>query len=117
MATFKRVRTITRTVLRLTENETVYFTIEGPIYLGESSASQKREPPSLIDVIDLETGEAGIVVAPLLLREHLNEGYPDNSYVGKSFEVTALSIKKSESGTTGYRQLQIYEIEAAVEPA
>lgn len=53
---------------------------------------QKKEPPYLARVINLETGEEMDIIVNAVLKSTLDDEFPDNGYVGKSFEIVRHSI-------------------------
>lgn len=90
-----------------------YFRIDGEIFVGkdvnEGPGKAKKEPPHMVRVTDLETGEPGEIIVGAVLLGILNENFPDNSYVGKN-----LSIQKfSPEGVRKYSLWKVAEVELA----
>lgn len=85
-----------------------YFRMEGKMHQGEEIKNSNKQPPWLIEVSNLETGEIGQIIAPKILESELNKHYPKDTYVGKCF---ALSITPPVEGGKKYNLVNITEIE------
>lgn len=75
---------------------------------GKTSADgtkQNDEPMHIAKVVDLQTGEEFRLVAHSVLESTLNDGYPENAYVGKLFE-----IKKTKASGKRYFNFDVTEI-------
>lgn len=83
-------------LLKWTDNVSKYLKITGPIHVGkeiqEKGATKKKEPAHLMEVIDLETGEAGEVIVATVLRGILTENFPDETYIGRGFRIMQRKI-------------------------
>jgi len=107
----KRVK---ETVIKIELDTEYLFKIEGAIYKAKEATGTrktaedaKQEPPHLMSVSLLdEEGARGVVVVPHVLRTELEDAYPDQSYVGKMFQV----IKHKIEGKR-YNDFEINEIE------
>lgn len=95
MATIKpaiqKIKQVTLPVHKLRKGVEYYFKITGPMHVGKK-IDDKKEPATIFEAIDCETGELGIVVTTTILRKELNENYPGDSYVGKFFSVSVNPI-------------------------
>lgn len=91
LAGFKRVRHVTRPQLKLTPGVEYYVKFQGPAHLGEKVADNK-DPATLIDVVDLRTGEEMNIIAPAVFLKELNKAYPGESYIGKSFAFELMKV-------------------------
>lgn len=117
----KRKRLLTRSVLKMTEEITRYVKIEMAMFIGktikekvkEGTDKKQKEPATLINVIDLVSGEPMVIVANTVLKSVLNEEYPDNAYVGKCFAIT----KKAKAVGKDYNPFNIEEIDDPNEQA
>jgi hypothetical protein len=83
-----------------------YLRFEGAVYIGKV-VEDKKEPPHLAKVTDMETGEMGEVILGTVLLGNLNEHYPEDKYVGKIFCLT----KTSPEGSRKYSLYNITEVE------
>ena len=83
---FTRTKTIAMPLFKLAADQARYFLADGPMFLGKQ-IDDKKEAATLMPVTDLETGEQGQIIIGLVLKELLNEQYPDNGYVGNRFEI------------------------------
>ena len=113
----KIIKRVTMPTLKLIPNEPVYVKILDPIFLakeqklkdGEKEKDRKK-PPMLFNVLNLETGEAMQLVAGAVVQSEITESYPKDAYVGKCFMITK-GKKKDLSGGRGYFTYEISEIE------
>ena len=111
-------KALTRELLKLSDAHPVHFTIDSAMRLGSAqeqpdAKGQKKEPPWLCEVTDLDEPNERLamkeLILPAQLRSKLNEGYPDDAYVGLSFEVQITGEKKGKNGT--YHTMRLDEVE------
>lgn len=105
---FKKIKSVTLPVLKLTEAQPRYVKIMQAMYEGRKM-DDKKEPATLAECVDLETGENGLIIFATVLRTELNAAYPDGSYVGKCFEFVNEGKKKADQKYNNYRVTQIEE--------
>lgn len=109
---FKRKKVLTRPVLKLREDNPVYIKIQGPMQIGKEmkpgADGKKKEPATVADVINLESGEEAQIICGAVIKSVLNESYPDNKYVGLCFAFT----KQARQPGKEYNPVHIEEIEA-----
>jgi hypothetical protein len=94
-----------------------YLRFEAPHYVGKV-VDDKKEPPILCRVTDMETEQPGEVILGAVMANKdserpgiLDEKYPNDSYVGKTFQITKLAPE-------GARKYSIYQVtEIEIEPA
>jgi hypothetical protein len=108
----KAVRRVTRPVLKLEEGKPVFVKALKAFYEGReikptSSTEAQMKPATLLDVVNLETGEEAQIVAGAVLASNLAEAYPSDSYVGKCFQIT----KEPKAKGKRYFTFDIIEIE------
>jgi hypothetical protein len=107
----KRKKLLTRPVLKLEQDKPVYVKIEIPMFIGKvikkKDEEDDKEPATIINCIDLTSGEPVQIVANAVLKSVLREEYPEESYVGKCFSVT----KQSRQPGKRYNPFHIEEIE------
>ena len=72
---------------------------------AEPGKEQNVEPMHLAEVTNLKTGEVGRLVLHQVLESNLNEAYPNETYVGKLFQ-----IKKQKAAKGRYFNFNIIEI-------
>lgn len=84
---FKKVRNITLPLFKLSNNRPYYFQPTGPMFLGKK-IDENKEAATLLNVIDLETGEEGQIIVGAVLKGILTESFPGDEYVGKGLEIT-----------------------------
>ena len=79
---------------------------------SKNDGEAKQEPMHIAEVTNLQTGEAGRLVAHSVLESNLVEAYPDGSYVGKCFQ-----IAKTKAAGKRYFNFNITEIRLKGETA
>lgn len=107
----KRIKTVTRTLIKLQNNRPYYFKIEGAMFVGKElkakeGDTKKKDPATLLNVINLEDGSEGQIIVGTVLKSTLNEEYPKDGYVGRCFE-----IEKKRDAQHDYNTYNIAEIE------
>lgn len=111
------IKRITMPTLKLLPNVPAYVKITHPIFQakeqklkeGEKEKDRKK-PPMLFNVINLETGEAMQLVVGAVVQSEIVESYPKETYVNKCFMIVK-GKKKDLSGGRGYFTYEISEIE------
>lgn len=109
---FTKVRNVTRPVLKLATKTAYYLRFDGAMALGKI-VDDKKEPPMLADVTNMETGEEGMMILGAVLRDNLNEAYPGDAYVGKIFEI----VKTAPEGARKYALWSVAEVSAQADDA
>lgn len=103
---FKVTKIVTVPLLKPSIDVPFYVTITGAIFLGKQ-VDDKMEQAHLVNVTNLETSESQQIIVPAVLLSLLTEEYPDNSYIGKSFQL----IKHAKPSGKGYHPFTMNEIE------
>ena len=110
---FRRIASVSRPVMKLDVGKTYYVQIQSPFkseLLSEEQRKKSKYPESetitIFDVLDLETGEEMQAVGRSVFVSEMSEKYPENAYVGRSFE---FSLSRPEGKR--YTVPRIYEIE------
>ena len=107
---FKRTKVVTMPLLKPVLDQPFYVKMTGEIFLGKeikAGEGAKMEPAHLVNCVNLETGELCQIIVPAVLLSIVNEEYPENSYVGKSFEI----VKMAKGGGKRYHPFKVAEIE------
>lgn len=128
---FEVVRHVTREQLKPVEGVPFFVEIEGIIKDAPQDTEEQikrrakkdkdgnliapapvsdRKPPRLVDIINLETGQVMNMIAPAVLEGELEKTYPNDSYVGKTFRMVRLPMKKKGSTGEGYSLWSVQEI-------
>lgn len=113
MFNFKKIRSVTLPLIKWVNGVEKYFRFDGAAFIGKEvkqTGTKKMEPATLAHVTDLESGEQGQIILATVLRKILDEEYPDNSYVGRSFAITQHRVDGK-----AYNTYTIEEIEEIVE--
>jgi len=88
---------------------TIYVQATGPIYEGkpQNGAKEGDKPADLMPCTNLETGEAGEIIVPAVVKSVLEETFPDAGYVGHGFSITKGDKPKGKR----YFQYEVDELE------
>lgn len=63
--------------------------ITKPMFVAEAFEGQEMEPPTIIIGEDLDNGREPIqVIAGAVLVSEIEQAYPEQTYLGKAFELT-----------------------------
>lgn len=113
---FKRARRLTLPNFKLIENTPLRVRFESVMVVGKRIDGDEadRKPATIANVTNLDTGELGQIVCPRLLVSELNETFPQDTYVGKSFEIVKGEKKKGKNNT--YNTMDIFELEEVAPP-
>lgn len=118
MAEFKTKKLLTIPNLKLIENQPVHIRITSAMFVGKEIKSRRnaapttqREPATLVNAVNLDTGEECQVILSAIPKSTLTEGYPDDTYVGKCFRLTKLPRKEGKE----YNGFKVEEIEDPAE--
>lgn len=103
---FKVKKHVTVPLLKMVNNTPIYVKFESAVFLGKV-VDDKKAAPHMANCINLETGEQVQIILGTVLLGNLEEAYPDESYVGKAFEL----VKQAPEGSRKYALYQIAEIE------
>ena len=110
---FRKTKLVTVPVMKIDFDKPYYVRLDSPFYLGkeikEKSGKPSKKPATLVNVTNMETGDLGIIVCNEVLKSTIEEGYPENSYQGKIFEI----IKHPKKEGKEYCTFSIAECEAA----
>ena len=110
----KIIRRVTMPSLKLMPEVPVYVKITDPLFQGREikgkEGEEQKAPPKILNVINLETGEAMQLVAGTVVVSELTENYPNDAYVNKCFMITK-GKKREQAGGRGYFTYEISEIE------
>lgn len=111
-AQFKVKRNLTLPTLSLKANEVCFVRFDEKIYIGKKAEPKDKEaakePPHLVNVTDLETGEQKTLILNTVLVSTINEAYPNDSYVGLAFRIEKLEKKAGKD----YHTFKVQEVEA-----
>lgn len=111
---FKVKKHVTLPLLKILDDVPVYIRVESAIEKAKEIAATRtrsdaapKQPPELIHVIDLETGEHAQIIANAVLASTFRDEYPDNGYIGKSFQVIRHKMREGKN----YATFSVTEIE------
>jgi hypothetical protein len=86
-----RIKAVTTNLIKLSKGATVYFRANSDIYKGKPiEQGPVKEPPNLLDVTMLDTGEIGCIILPTVAHKELMQAYPAG-VKGKCFELTLIA--------------------------
>lgn len=109
----KVLKQVSTNLLKLRPGAVVFMTITGPSVKSKplknaSEEDKKKEPPTLLPIVNLETGEVQSIIVGAVLIDLLNDEYAGNKYVGKSFRLTVKEQKDARAG--GGRRYNNYDL-------
>jgi hypothetical protein len=114
---YTKKKLLTRpTISMKAEGAECFVKIEGSMFTGKAmkekivEGQKPKEPATLLNVINLSTGEEAQLVVPTVMKSVFEEDYADDSYVGKCFHIKNLGKKDTQAGQR-YNKLLIEEIE------
>lgn len=127
---FKVKSHVTLPLLKILPEKPLYVKIEGAIFKAKEQAGARKQtapdgtpmqqPPELAHVIDLTSGEHAQIIIGTVLGTELRETYPNDAYVGKSFEIVQHKVQGKRYATYGITEIEVevYEpvVAAKVEP-
>ena len=95
--------------LKQKTGETVYITINEPIHDGDEikDATGKLGRARLCEVTNLTDGKLYVYLTNAIFESALTKGYPDGSYVGRSFAIMKGDVVEGKR----YKSLQVLEIQ------
>ena len=108
--TFKKVKTVTVPVLKLSPDVPVYIRVEQAMEISkqiDNKKGQAMEPATIMHCTDLNSDEECLLIVGKMLQSVIDENFPDQSYVGKCFEV----INHGKRGDKKYNAYSLNEIE------
>lgn len=116
----KVLKQVSTNLLKLRTGSSIYIRITGKMEVAKALKRQKdgddkKEPPTLIPVVNLETGEVQSVIAGSVLKDLMNDEYPKDSYVGRCFWIVVKDQKSSQGG--GGRRYNTYDVKEIADPA
>lgn len=114
-AGFKSKATLSAKLWKWEDGEPKYFRIESEMKKGKERAEKEgakekgREPATTCSVVDLTKPDSGpvTIIMGAVMVELLNEKYPNNGYIGKSFAAT-----RYQQPGKRYKSFEVQEIEA-----
>lgn len=101
MSKFARKNLLTRTTFKLEVDKPSYFKLLAPMHVGQRRVARDgkpsdKEPPTLVNALNLETGEEGQIILAAVLKQEITENYSADSYVGKCFEICKQKRKEGK---------------------
>lgn len=109
---FKVAKRITLPLIKPQLEKPVFVLINEAVFVGkkiEQGTSKDMEAAHIANVTDIETGEQAQIIVPSVLLGIFKDEYPDNSYVGKAFQLT----KHAKASGKRYHAFTVIELEKA----
>lgn len=111
----KRKKLLTRPVFKLATGVSLYVFIEKAMYVGKDldakkpvdPSKPKKEPATILEVINLASGELGVLLVPAVVKGVFHDEYKNDTYVGKCFGIT----KQTRAPGKQYDPYNVEEIE------
>lgn len=109
--TFQVKRRVTLPLLKPQLDVPVYVRVDGQVFQGkevkQAAGTAKMEAAQLMNVTNLETGEAAQMIVPSVLLGIFQDEYKDGAYVGTCFEI----VKHPKGSGKRYHPFSVTEIE------
>lgn len=109
---FRRARQVTVPTIKLENEKSLFLRFEKPMTVStnqrKNANGEAEKPATVASVYNLETEQYAQIVVPEVLKSNLSTHYPNDSYVGKSFEI----IPHGQSAGKRYRTFDMFELEA-----
>ena len=103
-------KAVTRPLLKMENNKPYHVRFDSEFFVGKTIKDDaKKQPPTMVHVTNLDTGEEQDLIVPVVLKGTIDEHYPDNKYVGKMFEIT----REAPEGARKYNLFSVTELEEA----
>ncbi len=111
---YEVIRQVNLPVMKKIDEEPIFVRFESPMYVGKQlkratdtkeKNGKTRSPATLAAITNMETGEQFLLIINQVLKDNLNDGYPDDSYVGKTFRI----VQHSREGKS-YKTYSLSEI-------
>jgi hypothetical protein len=120
LSQFETVKHVTLPLLQKKDGDPLYIKCTGKIFKADplkpgragSEASAKKEPPYLMEIINLADKRPYQIIVNEVLRESLNKAYPNDSYVDRLFSMVQKQIEGKK-----YKTYEITEIKLKTQPA
>lgn len=113
---YKKVKSVTVALIKMSENKEYVFKLTGPIAVGKELKNgpkgedgHARKAAELVPVTDMETGEEGQIIVGTTLKSELEEAYPGESYIGRVFEIVKHNLREGVGGSR-YRTYSVTEV-------
>jgi len=119
LSNFRVVRHVTRPLLKLVDNTPTYVLIDEAMKQAEPIKGRTQKgvdgnplpPPFIVAVTDLSDGSQKQMVCNEVLKSELDKQYPNDTYVGKYFEL----IKNTKAEGKRYNTFGITELAPVAE--
>lgn len=98
---------LTFQLLKFKGTDPLYFKVNEKIVQSKKVVDDQKEPPHIAKVVDLETGEVCEMIFPAVLKSILEEQFPGDAYVGKSFSAR----KFDKANGKNYATFDVAELE------
>lgn len=109
---FKVLRNVTMPTLKMQLETPIYVKFTAPHFIGRTqkpkAGEEAQKPATVISCVNLETGEVCQLVLGAALVSVLDEMYPNDTYVGRSFRI----VKHPKVEGKRYFTYSVDEVEA-----
>ncbi len=108
---FAKKKTVTVPVLKLMPDQPVYIRVENAMEVsrpaGAKVPGQSMEPATIMHCTNLDSDTECLLIVGTMLKSVIEQSYPNQSYVGLSFEV----VNHGKRGDKKYNAYSLCEIE------
>lgn len=104
---FAVVKAVTRPVLRFGV-QPEYIRVESPMYQGDPMEKSKiKAIPTLLEVFNLKTGEAMLMVCAEVFKQEILRNYPKDAYVGKDFQIRKIKVDGKDYALWAIAEIEV----------
>lgn len=104
---FKRTKKVENSnLLEIKVHEPIFVRFESTFL----SKLMKKKPATFAPVTNVETGEVAQILLGTVLVRLIEENYPNQTYVGKTFEI--IKGEKVKGSDNSYFEYELFEIES-----
>ncbi len=108
---FKVKRNITLPLIKPAIDVPVYIKVTSTMFIGKDIkkpiGGKVMEPATLVNCVNLETGEEAQIIVPSVLSGIFEDEFPEQSYVNKGFQIT----KHAKGNGKAYHPFSVAELE------
>lgn len=109
----KVLKQVSTNLIKLRAGSSIYFKVTAPMKEAAKATrtdgkDADKNPPTLLDGVDLASGEVGTIICGSVLIDLFNSEYPSDSYVNKGFWIRVVEKKDAQAG--GGRSYNVYDV-------
>lgn len=108
---FKIKKNITLPLMKPQIDVPVFIQVSSEMFVGKAvkkaGGGKDMEPATLVNCVNLETGEESQIIVPAVLKGIFEDEYPKSAYVGLGFRI----VKHKQASGKKYHNFSVAELE------